>query len=148
MCTCVVRCGVGAAATTGRYGVALLSVSRRAAKLVALVAQSEERDEDGFQIAPAGINVIPLPFADDFRSIPVCSVVSPGWNARRASVAVVDFVVVVVIRVYVCVACAVLTVSVRGSPGTSGGQRRLGRPDARRGRGAKAPAADVQQCRL
>ena len=59
------------AAHPDRFGVALLSVSRRAPKLVALVAQSEERDEDGFQIAPPGINVILLPFADDIRNIAV-----------------------------------------------------------------------------
>ena len=60
-----------------QIGIGFLSVSKRAPKLVALVPQAEERDEEGFQVAPPGINVIPLPYADDLRNIPVRFVMPP-----------------------------------------------------------------------
>lgn len=40
-------------------------------KIVALLAQEEEVDEDGTQLEPPGIHVLVLPFADDIRELPL-----------------------------------------------------------------------------
>ncbi|KAG4106421.1 SPOC like C-terminal domain-containing protein [Neocallimastix lanati (nom. inval.)] len=43
--------------------------SNSSPRLVALLPQTEERDENDIQIIPPGFNVIPLPFADDIRTV-------------------------------------------------------------------------------
>ncbi|OUM69610.1 hypothetical protein PIROE2DRAFT_2478 [Piromyces sp. E2] len=43
--------------------------SNSSPRLVALLPQMEERDENDVQISPPGFSVIPLPFADDIRNV-------------------------------------------------------------------------------
>jgi len=43
--------------------------SNSSPRLVALLPQTEERDENDIQITPPGFNVIPLPFVDDIRNV-------------------------------------------------------------------------------
>eukprot|EP00833_Pecoramyces_ruminatium_P009181 jgi/Orpsp1_1/1183213/evm.model.c7180000084270.1 len=43
--------------------------SNSSPRLVALLPQIEERDDNDIQIVPPGFNVIPLPFADDIRNV-------------------------------------------------------------------------------
>jgi len=43
--------------------------SNSSPRLVALLPQMEERDENDVQISPPGFSVIPLPFADDIRDV-------------------------------------------------------------------------------
>ena len=50
-----------------KIGVGFFSISKRAPKMVALVAEKEEVDEDGYQFRAPGFSVIVLPYADDIR---------------------------------------------------------------------------------
>ena len=50
-----------------KIAVGFFSISKRAPKMVALVAEKEEVDEDGYQFRAPGFSVIVLPYADDIR---------------------------------------------------------------------------------
>ncbi|KAI8886760.1 ATP-dependent DNA helicase ii [Backusella circina FSU 941] len=62
----------------GRTAVcALVRRANADLRLVALIPQKEELDNDGFQLKPPGFNVIMLPFADEIRSVPVDETPTP-----------------------------------------------------------------------
>ena len=50
-----------------KMAIGFLSISKRAPKMVAVMAEKEEVDEDGYQIRAPGFSVIVLPYADDIR---------------------------------------------------------------------------------
>lgn len=46
---------------------------------VAILPQAEKRDEEGNQLVPPGMNMIPLPYADDIREPPPFSQAAGSW---------------------------------------------------------------------
>ena len=60
-----------------KMAVGFFSISKRAPKMVAVLAQKEEMD-DGYQVRPPGFSVVVLPYADDIRQYkPKQMVVAP-----------------------------------------------------------------------
>ena len=72
-----------------RFAVARLQTTTNSQiRLVALVAQREEFDEDGAQIAPPGMVAIALPWADDIRAVPKESDIRVAPTAEMVDAAV------------------------------------------------------------
>ncbi|WFD36497.1 ATP-dependent DNA helicase II subunit 1 [Malassezia cuniculi] len=56
---------------------------------VAVIPQAEELDHEGNQLVPPGMNMIPLPYADDVRVKPVCEKVEPSSAQVEAAEALI-----------------------------------------------------------